>query len=123
MVMRTTLLILSFFVLSAQAQIKPIQAQAEQIAEKYLMPINDTMDVIRVPYASVATFTMNVGQYSRIEPVPVNDENPTGMHFLPHRCLYDEDMTEIRPQLNNLAKRFLIITQKKLVMKEGQIEP
>lgn len=116
------LIIILFISINLQAQTKIPFAQAEQIQEKYLMPVNDTMDVIRVPYLQVANFTMNVGQYSRIEPVPVDVENPTGAHFLPHRCLYDEDMISIYGALDALNKRFLIITQKKLVMKPGQME-
>ena len=117
--MRITLLIFVFFALNIQAQIKP---RAQQITDKYLMPINDTMDVIRIPYLQVDAFTMNVGQYSRIEPVPVDTLNPTGAHFLPLRCLYDKDMTSIRSLLNQRVKRYLIISQNKLILKEGQIE-
>jgi len=117
-------LILLFICFQLQAQIKPTGTpQAQQMNEKYLMPVNDTMDVIRIPYLQVANFTMDVGKYSRIEPVPVDTLNPTGAHFLPHRCLYDEDMTSIRDVLEGLNKRYLVISQRKLVLKEGQVEP
>ena len=117
------ILILFFICFQLQAQVKPVQIQGAEPAEKYLMPVNDTMDVIRIPYLQVKNFTMDIGKYSRIEPVPVDTLNPTGVHFLPHRCLYDEDMISIRNALDGLNKRYLIISQKKLALKEGQIEP
>ena len=104
--MRIILLIFVFFALNIQAQM--------QITDKYLMPINDTMGVIKIEFADIEKFTMNVGQFSRIEPVVVDTLLSKGDYFLPKRCLYDEDMTSIRELLGVESKQYLIISQKKL---------
>jgi len=93
-----------------------------QITDKYLLPKNDTMDVIKIAFADIEKFTMDVGKFSRIEPVVVDTLLPKGDYFLPKRCLYDADMKSIRNLLNAESKQYLKISTKKLIPKAVIIE-
>ncbi len=93
-----------------------------QIIDKYLIPKNDTMDVIKIEFVDIEKFTMDVGKFSRIEPVVVDTLLPKGDYFLPKRCLYDADMKSIRNLLNAESKQYLKISTKKLIPKAVIIE-
>ena len=112
--MKTLIIILiSFLSFNLFGQINPFNDKPEE----YLMPEKDTMDVIKIAFADIKKYTLNVGKYSAIVPVVLDTLYPKGVYFLPHRILYDEDLKSIWNLFKTEEKNYLKISTKTLIKK------
>ena len=65
-----------------------------QVSDKYLLPKNDSLAIIRIAVKDLSKYTCKVGEYSELCPIKKDV-----IYFLPKRVLYDPDMIEVKADL------------------------